>query len=274
MKYYLIDYKSDGAEVDKKWYQENILRFPCRHYDYYNKFYDPITIQYLDLSCVYGTIHALNVRYFRIDFLETINNVMNQDITKMDNVLLGNLIDNKTDKILGEWKTFWMPSAIYLRGSSNVRYWKCKTCGQITYNSDIQGRYLVEADIQERPLILAGDFLFIRDDIFDKLQSLPTWQKMKQNILFEKINVLKTPLDGFPEKLSQYEPPVLVPEDVYREDWVKAQKIQQERQTKRKQQVLNPPIELAKKNKENEQQWENDLDVLMKQIKEKLNPPE
>jgi hypothetical protein len=249
MHYYILGYKANGAEADRDWLKNNVTRFACKHYDHYEKFYDEIVVQYIDSNCSYGSVSIPDVHYFRCDFFD----IISHDIKSLDNLQFGKIISNKNSKILDRWITYWMPSR-FIRGKDEIRYWKCKTCGAILYNSALQGRYLVEAEVKEDPLIIASGHSCIREDLYKKLQSHPNWKKLKQKILFEKIDVLKNPLDGFPPTLSRHKPPICDPEEVYRECWEKAQKVRQERQIKRKRQIPELPPELAKKRDE-AKQW-------------------
>jgi hypothetical protein len=272
MQYYLLGYKADVAEADRNWIKENSSTCClCGHYE--DKLYDPIIIQYLDSSCAVGSVNFPGLYYFRLNFLDALYDVIGQEITSISDRKLGSLISNKTGKVLKNWKTLWIPQTVYLRGTRDVSYWQCQTCGQIIYSADFRGEYLVEVEVRERPLVKSRHSLFIREDIYEKLRSLTNWQKMKRKIAFDKVDVLKTPLDGFPEILSQHKPPILDPKEVRRQQWEKAQKIQQERQAKRKRRIL-PDLqltpELAKEHEAKNQLLDEKLDELKKLVYEKF----
>lgn len=230
MKYCRLDYRGDSAEPDRTWLEENVKKFPCKHRDAWNKFYDPIVVEYLDSSHAYGAVRILDTHYFRVDFLD----IILPEIKRIKGVRFGELISSKSNKVLERWKTCWFPEDIYLRGTKDVRFWQCQVCGMIRYDSHFEEQYLVEADVRGRSIVKGGPFLFISQTLYEKLQSHPDWKTLKRKIIFEETEVLKTPRDGFPAKLSTIKPPILDPEEVYRLAEEKAKKVRQERQMQRK----------------------------------------
>jgi hypothetical protein len=206
MLYYQIQPLGDGGKSDRSWVEVHVKKYACGHRDVFQKFYSSVTIdiENFELKYAISFISAPLMLVLRDDITEAIM----PEIMSIKNIEFGRLVNNKTGNVMSDWKTLWMPPTTRIRGDHNVKYWMCPVCKNKIYHLPASScKYFVEAEISEKPLCLCNGCLVLREDIYQRLIFHPQWNNMKKIFRIVKIKVLTKPLDGYPEVLSEYEPP-------------------------------------------------------------------